>query len=249
MKVFKDVTVQITTHAKLGITYPEGIGCEDVLEQLKPFLVKADGAPAEILGVIKEPLKTKAEVPLELRNRRAENLKREVKNVVKKLRHEYRFLREPTVKEVAIKIGKAPENIRSLLYELAPKTGWKEQEKGQAKDEAKESINLAGWLKWLQEGDKSGKYSPAQIEELNRKAKEEIELATPSVIERAERIVKNYPGLAPKAKPSTTSRGRVFLYAPAGLDPWPEETNRVWRRIFREEAPGSGRPVLASASG
>ncbi|MEM2688968.1 MAG: hypothetical protein QXR01_03895 [Candidatus Bathyarchaeia archaeon] len=36
-------------------------------------------------------------------------------------------MREPTVKEVAAKVGKTLENVRSILYELAPKIGWLEQ--------------------------------------------------------------------------------------------------------------------------
>ena len=167
-------------------------------------------------------------------------IERKVKNVVEKLRHEYRFLREPTVKEVSIKVGKVPETIRSLLYELAPETGWKEEENKQVKEEAEESINLAAWMKWLRKGDESREYSSTQINELDRKAKKVIESATPEVIKKARDILKNYPELLPKARPREVSPS-VFILT--GLDPWPEETKRVWRYIFREKPPSSGRPV------
>jgi len=165
-------------------------------------------------------------------------LERKVKKTLEELRREYRFFREPTVEEVAVKIGELPETTRSILYKLAPETEWKEQEKEQAKEEAKESINLAGWMKWLKQGDEYGEYSPTQIEELNKKAEQKKQQATPDVAERAERILENYPELSPRARPSVSSPGH---FAPAGFDSWPEETNRIWRRVFHEEAPKSGR--------
>jgi len=49
LKDFKDVTIQITTRAKLGITYPEEVGYEKPLKCLKLLLVTADGRPAKII--------------------------------------------------------------------------------------------------------------------------------------------------------------------------------------------------------
>lgn len=164
-----------------------------------------------------------------------------VKSVLAELRHEYRFLREPSAREIAIKVGKAPEAVKSLLYELAPETGWEEQETEQAKEEAKESINLAGWKKWLQKRDESGKYSPKQIEELNRMARKETQQAVPNVLRRAKTILENYPELAPEAMPEEKLRGRGSGVVFAGLEPWPEETKKIWSRVFREKAPISGR--------
>ena len=54
LKDFKDVTFQITTNAKLSITYPEEFRYEDFLKHVKPLLVKADGTPAEITKIISE---------------------------------------------------------------------------------------------------------------------------------------------------------------------------------------------------
>jgi hypothetical protein len=53
LKNLKDFTVQITTKGKLGITYPETSNYDVVLEQLKPYLVKADNTPAKIISIIK----------------------------------------------------------------------------------------------------------------------------------------------------------------------------------------------------
>jgi hypothetical protein len=54
-KDFPRSPVQITTHGKLSITYPEDKGYEKILEQVKSLLVKQDGTPAEILEPIKTP--------------------------------------------------------------------------------------------------------------------------------------------------------------------------------------------------
>lgn len=172
-------------------------------------------------------------------------LKQKVRSVLEELRQTYRFLKEPSVKEVAAKLGKKPEVVSQILYELAPKTLWKEYDnEEQVKEKAKEIINLAGWLKWLRKGDESEEFSSTQVEELNRIAKEEVQRAPSHIIKKAEKLLKNYPELVPKAKPTTSSGGpHSFIYAPAGLDPWPEEIEEVWRRIFYEEAPITGRRV------
>jgi len=56
LKDLKDVTIQITTKGKLGIFYPEGISPEKCLKQVEPFITRADGGPAQILNIIKEPI-------------------------------------------------------------------------------------------------------------------------------------------------------------------------------------------------
>ena len=48
----KDVTFQITTKSKLGIYFPQGTKYETYLEMVKPYLVKVDGTPANILSEI-----------------------------------------------------------------------------------------------------------------------------------------------------------------------------------------------------
>lgn len=54
----KEVTIQITTHSKLSITCPEKMDFKNILERVKPLLVKADGGPAEILDMIMGPDET-----------------------------------------------------------------------------------------------------------------------------------------------------------------------------------------------
>lgn len=46
----KDFTIQITTKGKVGITYPEKSNYNVVLEQLKPYLVKAESTSAKIVS-------------------------------------------------------------------------------------------------------------------------------------------------------------------------------------------------------
>jgi len=55
-------------------------------------------------------------------------MKEKVEEAVEELRREFKFFKEPTVREVAVRVGKTPETVRPILFELAPKIGWKEQE-------------------------------------------------------------------------------------------------------------------------
>jgi hypothetical protein len=159
-------------------------------------------------------------------------LKEAVEKAVEELRLQLYFLREPTVKEVATKIGKTPETVRPILYELAPKIGWREQENQEAEKEAEEAINLAGWMSWLAKEEQNA--------ELNAIAREAIQTAQSSIIERAKKILENFPQLVPKAKPSSHSRNsRSEIYTSAGLEAWPEETNRAWKKAFSKEPPAS----------
>jgi hypothetical protein len=51
---FKDVTYQVTKHGKLGVYYPDSINLKDCLERVGFLLVRGDGEPARILGIIRE---------------------------------------------------------------------------------------------------------------------------------------------------------------------------------------------------
>lgn len=152
-----------------------------------------------------------------------------VREVVEELRREFRFFREPTVKEVAFKVGEPPEVVRSVLYRLAPKIGWREQSKKEAEMEAEVAINLAGWLICLRKG--------VQDSELSKLANEAIASAPPEVVKMAEKIAENYPELAPEAKPCIKGPMQYFS---AGLDPWPDGTERVWKKVFLTDPPASG---------
>ncbi|MDI6805135.1 MAG: winged helix-turn-helix transcriptional regulator [Candidatus Bathyarchaeia archaeon] len=120
-------------------------------------------------------------------------IEEKVEEVVEVLRREFRFFREPTIKEVALRVDEPPEVVRPLLFRLAPKTGWKEQTEEEAEKEA-EAINLAGWLKWLQKGE--------QNTELNKMAQEAMQTASGEILERARKILETSPELAPDAEPS-----------------------------------------------
>jgi len=110
----KNVTVQITTKRKLSITYPEKMDPEKILERIELWLVKDDGTPAEILDEIKVPDEIVKELKI------GSQL---VEKVLEELR--FKFCGEVSVEDVALKVGKAPKEVRVMLYELAPKTGWK----------------------------------------------------------------------------------------------------------------------------
>jgi|YelNatPaOPRAMG01_1025707.scaffolds.fasta_scaffold03873_17 hypothetical protein len=159
-------------------------------------------------------------------------LKEAVEKAVEELRLQLYFLREPTVKELAVKIGKTPETVRPILYELAPKIGWREQESQEAEREAEEAINLAGWMSWLAKGE--------QNSELDAMAREAMQTAPSHIIERAKKILENFPQLVPEAKPSSHSGdSRSGIWTSAGLEAWPEETKRAWRKAFLKEPPDS----------
>ncbi len=155
-----------------------------------------------------------------------------VEKAVEELRFQLSFLREPTVREVAAKIGKTPETVRPILYELAPRIGWREQDVREAEKEAEEAINLAGWLSWLDKNEEN--------HELAKMAQEAIQTASSHVIERAKRIMQNFPELVPEAKPSSsTGDSRSRIWTTAGLDKWPEKTKIAWKKAFLKEAPRS----------
>jgi DNA-binding HxlR family transcriptional regulator len=157
------------------------------------------------------------------------DLERKVREAVEELRIGFKFFREPTVKEVAFKVGETPETVRPMLFGLAPKIGWREQDREEAEKEAEEAVNLAGWMVWLQRGEQNA--------ELNKMVEEAKQAASDGIVERARRIVENCPELAPEAKPA--SHG-PHSFCSAGLDPWPEETERGWMRVFLKEPPSSG---------
>jgi len=166
-------------------------------------------------------------------------LKEAVEKAVNELRHQLYFLREPTVKEVATKVGKTPETVRPILYELAPKIGWREQESQEAEREAEEAINLAGWMSWMAKGEQNA--------ELYAMAQEAIRKAPSNIIERAKKIVENLPQLAPEAKSASYSGdSRSRIWTSAGLEAWPEETKRAWKEVFLKEPPGSSSGTRSS---
>jgi hypothetical protein len=67
-----------------------------------------------------------------------------------------------------------------------------------------------------------------------------MQTAPSSIIERAKKILENSPQLVPKTKPSSHSGdSKSEIWASAGLEAWPEETNRAWKKAFSKEPPTS----------
>jgi hypothetical protein len=164
--------------------------------------------------------------------------------IIEEARRELKFFREPTVEEIAAKIGCLPEAARFMLNELVHSrlTDWKEQSDQEAQKEARDSINLAAWLFWEKKGQQT-----MRLRAFCEKVKSE---ASPSVRKRAEDILQNYPDLVPKvivetaelnSIPSKRAIGRGIV-VPVLEDnwvgvQWPDETNIRWRQIFHRESP------------
>lgn len=135
-----------------------------------------------------------------------------VMEALEELRRELKFFREPTFNEVAIKSGCLDSQNLKIGLTFA---GWKTQSPGEAKWIAEQAINLAGWLRFKENGEMN-----PQLVALSKKA---IDTASLDAIGRAQVILKNCPDLVPKV---------------AGTElKWPVETKIEWIRIFGGEPP------------
>jgi DNA-binding HxlR family transcriptional regulator len=143
-----------------------------------------------------------------------------VERAVKAIRKETCFLKEPTVREIAAKVGEVPENVNPVIYRLAPKIGWNEQTVEEAEKEARDALEVAAWMRWQEKGEQNA--------ELGSMAKESIQTASKIVHDRAKRILKNCPEILPEAKPSQRAHDS---FCTAGLE-WPREAFNAWTRVF-----------------
>ena len=128
------------------------------------------------------------------------------------LRGKLTFFREPTLEEVALKLGREPGPVLEMLLGFA---SWKRQSPREAEKMAENAINLAGWLRWRKEG----KQDP-ELETLYQKA---IQGSLTGTIERAQAIFKNCSFLAPSVEYSRIE--------------WPRITKDCWRQVFHSEPP------------
>jgi hypothetical protein len=164
-------------------------------DQSSEFALKKTSAPA------KEEAPSK--FSLELGN---------VRQALEDLRHELRFLREPSFNEVAIKAScLTPDTVRIALM----LSRWQDKPLDWAKFAAEETLNLAAWINCKNSGEQNNK-----LIALSRKA---INSASLDAIKRAQVILKNYPELVPKV-------GSNQLI-------WPEETKIKWVEVFADEPP------------
>jgi len=137
-----------------------------------------------------------------------------IRKALEEWRIEASCLREPVVEEVAYRVGKVPELVKPVLFKIARETGWREPDKD-AKKEAEDAINLAGWLSLKEKNDLSG---PMQ-----RHAEIAINEALPAVKKRAQNIM-----------------CQCSEYIPTPVDNelrWPQKTKNKWKELFGSEPP------------
>jgi len=146
-----------------------------------------------------------------------------VMKAVEDLRHQFRFFREPTVNEVALKSGclnSEPLKLGLMFSHCKPESSQ------DARWIAERAINLAGWL------------SLKEKHELNPQlialAQQAINNASMEVIERAQTILKNYPELVPKVDVTELK--------------WPDETKAKWVEVFGYPPPEPQKWILWPAS-
>ena len=134
-----------------------------------------------------------------------------VKNAVNELRREFRFFREPTFNEVALKSGCLnAQRLRDYLV----LTYWRDDSEW-AERTAEQAINLAAWLRFKE----SGELEP-QLIALCKKA---IDSSSMDALARARLILKTYPELVP-----TINQGKFE---------WPDETKKKWIEVFGSKPP------------
>ncbi len=136
----------------------------------------------------------------------------EVVAALEMLRWEFRFLREPTLNEVAVKSGciKMDDLERGLHH-----GGWKDHSLDEAKEIAVESLILASWIRVRESGDLDPR--------LVRRAKDAIYKASLEALGIAQIILKKSPGLVPQIN------GTELI--------WSEKAKMEWLRIFGCELP------------
>ena len=103
------------------------------------------------------------------------------------LRHEFRFLREPTFNEIAIKASCLDKHTVDIALRLK---SWKEDKLDDAKWIAERTLNLAAWLRYKDCGEGNSR--------LLTLSKTAINSASLDAIKRAQVVLKNYPDLVPK---------------------------------------------------
>jgi hypothetical protein len=139
-----------------------------------------------------------------------------IKHALDDLRREFRFLREPTLNEVALRSGcLRPRTLKNQL-ETA---GWRDSKPSSFEFSAEEAIELASWIRLKEKGTTNNP--------LMANCNKIIESATLSNIEKARTLLQAFPELIPEADMKDLV--------------WPEETKKVWRQVFGTALPAEQR--------
>jgi hypothetical protein len=149
-----------------------------------------------------------------LEEKEARNPLARVGRALDELRREFRFFREPTLKEVVLKSGCTDMGDSKSGLRFGR---WKEQSYQDAKRIGEHAITLAGLLKFQERGE----FNP-QVAAFTRDA---LETASLDSILRAQTILKNCSDLVPQVVGNELR--------------WPEETKKVWTRVFGCEPPAT----------
>jgi hypothetical protein len=139
-----------------------------------------------------------------------------IRKAVEEMRKEFYYLKDPTLTEVACKVGKPPATVEPLLYAQAQQTGWTPPDET-TQTEAQDAINLAGWLN----AEKNNQITPER--------KPRCEQAKARASKRTRQIAQNLLECFPNLIPKIFIDDRLM---------WPEETAAAWYRTFKTESPG-----------
>ncbi|MBN1245854.1 hypothetical protein JXA31_09705 [Candidatus Bathyarchaeota archaeon] len=135
-----------------------------------------------------------------------------VRAALEELRREFRFLREPTFNEVAIKSGCLDSQLKTDLLLV----GWKHADFPEAAEcLARQAVNVAAWLRFRE----TGQLNP-QLITLSREA---IDNASLDAIKKAQVLLKHFPELVPTVEATELK--------------WPDETKTLWIKVFGSEPP------------
>lgn len=161
----------------------------------------------------------KKESPEKPQQTRLQDKLAKITEAVDVLRHEFRFFREPTMNEVALKSGCLDSDALRIGLMF---THCKPESSERARWVGEKAINLAGWLAFKDEN----KLTP-QLIALTQQA---VNNASMEVMERAQAILKHNPKLVP-----TVNNTELM---------WSKETKQTWVAVFGYPPPAAQSWVL-----
>ncbi len=166
--------------------------------------------------ILKKPslelTKKRSEIETEKRIQESRAEQAKVKKALDELRHEFRFFREPTLNEVALKTGIM--NTQQLGIDLLL-GGWKNEAQENVKKNAEAALNLAAWLSYKEKVN--------QNLSLITRCKKAIDSAYMESLKHAQIILQHYPDIVPRVEENQLK--------------WPDETKVKWIEVFAAEPP------------